>query len=106
MSKRARDPDASSGSDNEKATKKSKKDDAEILDESDDGKTEWELGKMRKVSLNEFKGRVLVDIREFYSDAGGDIKPGKKGISLSPEQWEALKAAIPKVDAALKKKGK
>jgi len=102
MSKRDRESDSNSGSDNEKPTKKAKKDDENV----DDGKTEWELGKMRKVSLNEFKGRVLVDIREYYSDAAGDLKPGKKGISLSTEQWQAFKAAIPKIDAALKKKEK
>ena len=31
------------------------------------------------------QGAAFVDIREFY-DAGGEEKPGKKGIALSPEQ--------------------
>lgn len=33
---------------------------------------------MRYVSVREFRGKVMVDIREFY-DADGDLKPGKKG---------------------------
>ncbi|CAM9129993.1 unnamed protein product [Choristocarpus tenellus] len=32
---------------------------------------------------------TLVDIREFYEDrASGELKPGKKGISLQAAQWE------------------
>ena len=37
---------------------------------------------MRFVDVRDFKGKTLVDIREYY-DAGGELKPGKKGISLS-----------------------
>lgn len=35
--------------------------------------------------MNLSTGQALIDIREFYGDAD-DLKPGKKGISLSPEQ--------------------
>jgi len=61
----------------------------------------WELGRMRKITLNEFKGRTLVDIREYYTDAGGDMKPGKKGISLSNEQWGSVLAHADDVNNAL-----
>lgn len=45
---------------------------------------------MRFATVSEFRGNVMVGIREFY-DAGGELKPGKKGdktvlISVSPEQ--------------------
>ena len=39
------------------------------------------IGKKRKVSVREFKGKVLVDIREYYEDQSGAVKPGKKGTA-------------------------
>ncbi|KAK2542299.1 activated RNA polymerase II transcriptional coactivator p15-like protein [Columba guinea] len=63
----------------------------------------FQIGKMRYVHVSSFKGKVLVDIREFYVDKEGDMKPGRKGIGLSGEQWNQLKEVVPEVDAALKK---
>jgi hypothetical protein len=41
---------------------------------------------------------------EFYEDkASGEEKPGKKGISLRVNQWEALVANIDKINAAVAK---
>lgn len=50
-------------------------------------------------------GQVFLDIREFYGTEG-DEKPGKKGISLSMEQWEALKQCIGTVDSHFAEQGK
>uniref|UniRef100_A0A8C8RU60 Activated RNA polymerase II transcriptional coactivator p15 n=1 Tax=Pelusios castaneus TaxID=367368 RepID=A0A8C8RU60_9SAUR len=63
----------------------------------------FQIGKMRYVRVYCFKGKVLVDIREFYIDKAGDTKPGRKGIALSAEQWNHLKEIIPDIDAAVKK---
>eukprot|EP00640_Fibrocapsa_japonica_P005544 CAMPEP_0113943828 /NCGR_PEP_ID=MMETSP1339-20121228/28399_1 /TAXON_ID=94617 /ORGANISM="Fibrocapsa japonica" /LENGTH=98 /DNA_ID=CAMNT_0000948795 /DNA_START=58 /DNA_END=354 /DNA_ORIENTATION=+ /assembly_acc=CAM_ASM_000762 len=65
-------------------------------------RTMFELGKMKKVNVRTFKGRVLIDIREYYlhSDSGEE-RPGKKGISLNPDQWEALKEIMSDVDNAI-----
>ncbi|KXS18940.1 ssDNA-binding transcriptional regulator [Gonapodya prolifera JEL478] len=71
----------------------------------DNGDPFWPLGKDRRVTLSSFKGRKMVNIREYY-DAGGTLKPGKKGIALSIEQYEALKRSLPLVDAELAKGGK
>lgn len=68
----------------------------------------WELssGKnSRRVGISEFKGTRLVNIREYYQNAGGEFLPGKKGISLSIEQYRALLAAIPKINTALVEMG-
>ncbi|KFV61678.1 Activated RNA polymerase II transcriptional coactivator p15, partial [Dryobates pubescens] len=63
----------------------------------------FQIGKMRYVRVSCFKGKVLVDVREFYTDKNGEKKPGRKGIALSAEQWNQLKEIIPEIDAAVKK---
>lgn len=56
---------------------------------ADDGSQYWDLDKNRRISVREFKGKTFVDIREFYLK-DGEMKPGKKGISLQPGQWHKL----------------
>ena len=34
---------------------------------------------MRYVSVRDFKGKTLVDIREYWMNGDGEMKPGKKG---------------------------
>ena len=41
-----------------------------------------------------------MDIREFYNDKG-EMKPGKKGIALSKENWNKLKDYINVIDEAI-----
>ncbi len=44
------------------------------------------------MQVREFKGKTYVDIREYYVDKNTmETKPGKKGISLSCEQYQKLK---------------
>lgn len=62
----------------------------------------WDLGKNRFVKLSEFKGKWYVNIREFYL-ADGDLRPGKKGIMLTMEQWQKFKGIVDDVDEAIKK---
>lgn len=69
---------------------------------SDSDTLVWDLDKSKRVTLREFKGKWYVDIREFYM-ADGDMKPGKKGISLQLTQWHKLKEIVEDVDAAIKK---
>ncbi|KIY50359.1 hypothetical protein FISHEDRAFT_14489, partial [Fistulina hepatica ATCC 64428] len=56
-----------------------------------------DLGRKRRVGVTKFKAAVLVDIREYY-DAGGQMKPGKKGISLAEDEWKILKKSVPIID--------
>ncbi|OSD01356.1 PC4-domain-containing protein [Trametes coccinea BRFM310] len=64
-----------------------------------------ELGKKRRATVRQFKGATFVDIREFYGDEN-DLKPGKKGISLNREQWEALKKGSDAIDSFFNKMAK
>ena len=59
-----------------------------------DGEAYIELGSEKKrCTVKTWKKNVLVDIREFY-EKNDSYLPGKKGISLTLEQYEALKAAV------------
>jgi hypothetical protein len=68
-----------------------------------DGEVYWQLTAERRVTVRKFKGKTYIDVREFYQQggAGGELKPGKKGISLTPEQWAVLKQNIADIDAAV-----
>ena len=59
-------------------------------------------GTRKRISVSEFNGGVIVDIREWYGDAI-DPKPGKKGLALKAEEWNMLKQAMPEIDAELKR---
>ncbi|KAI9144217.1 transcriptional Coactivator p15-domain-containing protein [Paraphysoderma sedebokerense] len=54
----------------------------------------------KRVTVRKWKGKTYVDIREFY-EQDGDLKPGKKGISLTLEQYIKLKEVLPAVDDAI-----
>ncbi|XP_071585837.1 activated RNA polymerase II transcriptional coactivator p15-like isoform X2 [Heliangelus exortis] len=43
----------------------------------------FQIGKMRYVSVRDFKGKVLIDIREYWMDQEGEMKPGRKDGSHS-----------------------
>uniref|UniRef100_A0A7S1KSE6 Transcriptional coactivator p15 (PC4) C-terminal domain-containing protein n=1 Tax=Percolomonas cosmopolitus TaxID=63605 RepID=A0A7S1KSE6_9EUKA len=80
----------------------------DLEEESDDVKNELPAPKRRKVSIPEyvtldniglkrasiskFKGRVRLDLREYYEDRStGETKPTKKGITLDYEAFKLLR---------------
>lgn len=65
-----------------------------------DGETFFELSKTRRVTLRQWKGKALVDIREFWGEPS-NLKPGKKGISLTAEQWRQLAKIAPAISRRL-----
>ncbi|KAI4456123.1 rna polymerase ii transcriptional coactivator [Holotrichia oblita] len=70
---------------------------------SEGGEPSWELGKNRSVKLTEFKGKWYINIREYYMGDDGDLKPGKKGIMLTMEQWQKFRGVIDEIDEAIRK---
>ncbi|XP_054835621.1 activated RNA polymerase II transcriptional coactivator p15-like [Eublepharis macularius] len=87
----------------EKKAKMAPKPAMESLSPDNSEENMFQIGKLRYVRVSLFKGKVLVDLREFYISKAGDMKPGRKGISLSAEQWVNLKEIISEIDAAVKK---
>ncbi|KAK9821484.1 hypothetical protein WJX74_001233 [Apatococcus lobatus] len=59
-----------------------------------------QLSNSRNADVSVFKGTVYVNIREFYEKDGKQL-PGKKGISLSPEQFTILRDAADAISKAL-----
>ena len=60
----------------------------ESLPKNDDAESYCDIGQNRRVTIRQWKKILQIDIREFYEDSkSGELKPGKKGIALSKEQW-------------------
>ncbi|KJH45750.1 transcriptional Coactivator p15 [Dictyocaulus viviparus] len=80
--------------------KKTKSTDSRV--KNADGEEMIEIGHMRFVTVRNFRGKALVDIREYYLDkSSGEMRPGKKGISLSREQYQNFKAVLDAIDKKL-----
>ncbi|XP_051161503.1 activated RNA polymerase II transcriptional coactivator p15 [Leptopilina boulardi] len=65
----------------------------------------WELDEKCLVTVRDFKGKTLIDIRYMYEDKNsGELKPSKKGISLNPKLWRKFVEIVDEVDQAVKEK--
>jgi hypothetical protein len=60
------------------------------------------LDNKKRLTLRKFKGKLLIDIREYYYDKmEGTFKPGKKGIALNKENWDNIKKHISDIDEGI-----
>ena len=55
-----------------------------------------------RVSLREFRGRKLVDVRVYYTDDEGEYRPTRKGISLSVDGYLDFRNAGARLDKVLR----
>ncbi|GMR45096.1 hypothetical protein PMAYCL1PPCAC_15291 [Pristionchus mayeri] len=81
--------------------KKTKTEDGTTTIKNAEGVEMVEIGKMKYACVRSFKGQTYIDIREYYMDKDGQMKPGKKGISLSTEQYANFKKTIGYIDGKL-----
>ncbi|KAI4601001.1 hypothetical protein KJ359_013166 [Pestalotiopsis sp. 9143b] len=89
-----------------KTSKKAKTNSGDVESGKDaDGNSWWSLSGKRRVGISEFQKKPYVNIREYWTDNEGTMKPGKKGISLPLEQYNALLKAIPAINAELISQG-
>ncbi|KAI7578430.1 hypothetical protein KC316_g9882, partial [Hortaea werneckii] len=73
------------------------------MHKDDDGNEFWEISGKRRVQVSTFKGSTFVGIREVY-EKDGKMLPGKKGISLSVDQYNAVVEVMPQIEQVLKNK--
>ncbi|KAH7420434.1 hypothetical protein KP509_13G007700 [Ceratopteris richardii] len=59
-----------------------------------------QLSSKRNVSIQKFRGKTLVSIREYY-EKDGELRPSAKGISLSVDQWRVLKSNVSAIEKAI-----
>ncbi|KAF2173649.1 hypothetical protein M409DRAFT_15927 [Zasmidium cellare ATCC 36951] len=69
-----------------------------------DGNEYWEISGKRRLQVSEFKGNTMIGIREFY-EKDGEMLPGKKGISLNLDQFNAFIELLPQLEGVLTSKG-
>ena len=103
------DDEVENGSSAAPATKRSKaqsssQSNSNQAQEDADGNTFWEISKSRRVVISEFKGKKMVSIREYYQKDGKDL-PGKKGITMTIEQYSTLMGLIPPIEVSLSDMG-
>ena len=50
----------------------------------------------KRLVVSVFSGKIMVSLREYYADkASGEMKPGKKGVSLDLHEWHQFKKHAP-----------
>ncbi|KAM9965164.1 hypothetical protein ACTFIW_004969 [Dictyostelium discoideum] len=81
--------DESGGEENKVVVKKSKTPITSSSSSSTNDKS-FNLSDKRKISYSNFKGLERIDIREFFEDKSGELKPSSKGISLTREQFMVI----------------
>ena len=54
-----------------------------------------------RASLTEYKGKQYIDLRVFYKADNDEMRPTKKGLTLSPELLPELEQAIQKLIEAV-----
>jgi hypothetical protein len=57
-----------------------------------------------RISLTEFKGHQLIDLRVYYISQDGEPRPTKKGLAISVGLYPELKEALVKLEQILKEK--
>ncbi|ROT41452.1 transcriptional Coactivator p15 [Sodiomyces alkalinus F11] len=69
-----------------------------------EGNPYWELSNKRRIGVSKFRDMTMINIREFW-EKDGEMLPGKKGISLSLQQYENLLKFVPEINAHLRQMG-
>lgn len=64
--------------------------------------TFYHMGNDKYVTVNNFRGRKTVHVRQFYMNANNERCPTKKGVTFTPEEWNQLTKCVKDVNGVLK----
>ncbi|WCL49562.1 transcriptional coactivator p15/PC4 family protein [Leptospira sp. GIMC2001] len=59
-------------------------------------------GEVIRVEVSEFKGSTYLNLRVWYTDKDGELKPTQKGIAIPPELYDQVKEAITEAESWIK----
>ena len=65
-----------------------------------ENETYWPLTGTKRLTISTFKGKKLIQIREYY-EKDGEMRPGKKGIALNMDDFDTFCSLIPQIKSAL-----
>ena len=51
-----------------------------------------------RLGVRQFKGKVFVDIRTWYTDESGALKPSPRGVTIPLDKFEEFKTCLSKID--------
>ena len=64
------------------------------------GEITFELNSKKKIQVKNYKGTVLIDLREYWFKDDKSL-PTKKGVCITDQLWSKFKAVIPHIDEAI-----
>jgi len=91
------DSDSDSGPEDRNPPPKKAKNDGDTTKTDEKGNAYWQLDRNRRVALSNFKGKLYLNIREYFQDKSGNWCPGKNGITLTKNEWNQLLALQPEI---------
>ena len=65
-----------------------------------------DLGNKKRCYVSHYMGNLYVSLREYYTTATGEDRPGSKGISLTPAQWAVFAQHALEIEKAFDKHDK
>ncbi|KAK2664340.1 hypothetical protein Ddye_002914 [Dipteronia dyeriana] len=95
----------------EQEDKSKREEEEEEVEEEGNGNGEYDdegnlivckLSDKRRVTIQDFRGKTLISIREYYRKDGKEL-PSSKGISLTEDQWSIFKTHVPDIEKAVQK---